>query len=76
MNGRGRVTSMAVPDGDTPSPELIAARIDLGCACYHEINCPFMLYAADHSLFSEAPACDCGGEAMAKAYASAEVTDE
>jgi hypothetical protein len=63
------VHSIDVPDGDTPSPEQIAARIDLGCACYHEINCPFMLYIADDSLFSEQPACTCGGEEMAKAYA-------
>jgi hypothetical protein len=68
-----QVTDIRIPDGEKPSPEAIAARIDLGCACYHEANCPFMLFMVDDDLFDETPACECGGEEMAKAYA--ELTD-
>lgn len=68
------VRSIDVPDGERPDPEVIAARIDLGCACYHDLCCPFALYAANAELFTEVQACTCGGEEMARAYA--ELTTE
>lgn len=64
------VRSTRVPDDEAPSPEVIVARIDLGTACYHESCCPFTLWQADESLFTSMPSCDCGGEEMAKVYAS------
>ena len=64
------VRSVRVPDGDPPAPEVIAARIDLGTAEYHETCCYWALYQADESLFDSAPDCDCGGPEMAKVYAS------
>lgn len=63
------VRSIDVSPVETPSPEVIAARIDLGCASYHELCCPFAMYAADESMFDGMPACTCGGPAMAMAYA-------
>lgn len=64
------VRSISVPEGEAPDPEVIAARIDLGCACYHEICCPWLMWTNDESLFTSTPSCDCGGEEMAKAYAN------
>lgn len=63
------VRNIDVAEGETPSPAVIAARIDLGCGDYHEACCPVILYMADEGLFDEPPACNCGGPAMAKAYA-------
>lgn len=64
------VRSVRVPDGDAPSPEVIAARIDLGSADYHDMCCGYALWCADESMFDGPQSCDCGGNEMAKVYAS------
>lgn len=63
------VRNIAVPEGERPSPAVIAARIDLGAAEYHEHCCPWLMWTADESLFTSEPSCECGGPEMAKAYA-------
>lgn len=57
-----------VPDGEAPSAENIAARIDLGNAEYHETICQWRLWSEDESLFTSMPGCNCGGPEMARAY--------
>lgn len=64
----GQVRSLVVPDGERPAPQVIAARLDLGSAEYHEHCCSWLLWAGDQSLFTEMPPCTCGGVEMAKAY--------
>lgn len=65
---RAPVTTLDIPDGERPDPAVIAARIDVGSAEYHDTCCPWMLYAADASLFDVMPSCSCGGGEMAKWY--------
>lgn len=57
-----------VADGERPTAEQIAARIDLEAASYHELCCKWSMWANDKSLYDDMPACDCGGPEMAKAY--------
>lgn len=57
-----------VLDGDRPTAEQIATRIDLGMAEYHDTCCPWLLSTTDDSLFTSVQACECGGPEMAKAY--------
>ncbi len=61
--------SVSVPEWDAPAPEVIAARVDLGQAEYHESICGYALFLADESLFVSCPECSCGGPEMAKVYA-------
>lgn len=63
-----RVDTISVPEGEAPSAAVIAARIDLGAAEYHEHCCPWLMWSHDASLFTEMPDCDCGGPAMAAVY--------
>lgn len=63
------VRNINVPEGEIPSPEVIAARINTGSAEYHELCCSWLMWESDESLFDDEPPCDCGGPEMARAYA-------